>query len=113
MLNRPSRVMYTCHDFRSSSTCSADNPVYANMPIWEVIWDQSPPSGEGAPILRNAACNCSLILMTRLDMTIKSLCHCLKSSGSPSTVAAIRAPWRGGDEYIGLTIRCFTWLMTD
>ena len=81
------------------SICSGVNPVYANMPIWLVIWLQSCLD----PKFSNSFFNKALMVMIRSAIPFTSPNHCLFNAGSLRILEAIRAPWTGGLEYKGRT----------
>jgi len=89
----------TLTSLASTSICSGLRPVYANMPIWLVMWDQS--------CLLPRASRFSLsrvrMRMMRSAMPLTSPSHCLLRAGLLSTSAAMRAPWIGGLLYSGRT----------
>mmetsp|Transcript_8648 Transcript_8648/g.22273 ORF Transcript_8648/g.22273 Transcript_8648/m.22273 type:complete len:206 (+) Transcript_8648:265-882(+) len=65
---------------RSASTCSAERPVNANIPICDVTCSHRPPSGEGAP---SAASCCAAVGASPGDAADA---HCRK----PSPHSAVR-----------------------
>jgi hypothetical protein len=72
--------------------------VNENIPIYVVIWDQSPGVLSASILLLNNF----LMSIILWDTYTNSSDHDLKLSASPNILAAILAPCTGGLEYIGL-----------
>mmetsp|Transcript_21150 Transcript_21150/g.46400 ORF Transcript_21150/g.46400 Transcript_21150/m.46400 type:complete len:219 (+) Transcript_21150:234-890(+) len=91
----------------SLSTISPVMPLKQNMPIWSVTCCQ----GRVEPEASSSARSDERMVMMRSAMPFTSLYHRDFSSGSPSTVETIKAPCRGGLEYMGRAIMRI-WLFT-
>mmetsp|Transcript_23912 Transcript_23912/g.66475 ORF Transcript_23912/g.66475 Transcript_23912/m.66475 type:complete len:205 (-) Transcript_23912:520-1134(-) len=77
------------------------------MPTWWEMWCQV-RAGPPAPTRVSSSASLCRTPCTRAETWRSSSSQRFRSSGSPSTLAAIRAPWSGGEEYMGRTIRCFS-----
>mmetsp|Transcript_13911 Transcript_13911/g.37617 ORF Transcript_13911/g.37617 Transcript_13911/m.37617 type:complete len:267 (-) Transcript_13911:575-1375(-) len=98
---RPSMVRYTwCLPVRRSHWGRV-RPVYVNIPICFSMKDQSP----GTPARLSACVKELRMALMRLAMPASSSHHSRNRTGSPMTLAAISAPWRGGLLYMGLMTR--------
>lgn len=82
------------------SICSGFNPVYANMPICDVMCSHLCL----LPNFSRFSLSSARIVMIRSAISLTSPSHCWFSDSSLRIVDAIRAPCTGGFEYSGRTM---------